>query len=119
MFHQNPAILLQQALNILTAEAQDNYEFHLKMMGEAFKEEMNKSLNEKQENKIKHVKETNVKTVQSLKIEIEAIKNTHTEGILEMGNPGNKTKTTDSNITNRIQERKEKEKKKTQALKIG
>ena len=44
-------------------------------MTEAFKEEMNKSLKEIQENTIKQVKEMN-KTVQDLKMEIEAIKKT-------------------------------------------
>ena len=63
-------------------------------MIEAFKEEMNKSLKEIQENTIKQVKEMN-KTVQDLKMEIEAIKKTQTEEILEMENLGKITGTTD------------------------
>ena len=51
-------------------------------MIQVFKEEMNESL-EKQENTIKQVMEIN-KTMQGLKLEIEAIKKTQTEGILEM-----------------------------------
>ena len=55
-------------------------------------EEMNESLEEN------HSKEMN-KTVQDLKMEIEAIKKTQTEGILEMENLGKRTGTTDASIT--------------------
>ena len=44
------------------------------------------------------------KTVQDLKIEIEAIKKIQTEGILEMENLGKCTGTTNTSITNRKQE---------------
>ena len=44
------------------------------------------------------------KTVQYLKMEIEATKKTQTEGILEMENLGKRTATTDTSITNRVQE---------------
>ena len=44
------------------------------------------------------------KIVQDLKLEIEAIKKTQIEGILEMENLGKGTGTTDASITNRIQE---------------
>ena len=74
-------------------------------MIEAFKEEMNKSLKEIQENTIKQVKEMN-KTVQDLKMEIEAIKKTQTEEILEMENLGKITGTTDVS-TNWIKEMEE------------
>ena len=47
------------------------------------------------------------KTVQNLKREIEAIKKTQIETILEMENLGKRTGTTDVSITNRIQEMKE------------
>jgi hypothetical protein len=43
------------------------------------------------------------KTVQDLKMEIEAIKKTQTKGILKMVNLGKRTGTTDASITNRIQ----------------
>jgi hypothetical protein len=64
-------------------------------MIEAFKEEINKSLKNIQENTIKHMKEMN-KTVQDLKVEIEAIKKTQTEEILEMENLGTRTGTTEN-----------------------
>ena len=63
----------------------------------------------KKPRKNKHGKET----IQDLKTEIETIKKTQTEGILEMENLGKQTGTTDAGITNRIQEIKE-----SQALKI-
>ena len=44
------------------------------------------------------------KTVQSLKVEIEAIKKAQTEEILEKENLGKRTRTTDTSITNRIQD---------------
>ena len=53
------------------------------------------------------MKEIEKKKVQDLKIEIEAIKKTYTEGILEMENLGKRTGTTDTSITNRIQEMEE------------
>ena len=40
-------------------------------------------------------------------MEIESIKKTQTEGILEMKNLGKRTGTTDASITNRIQETEE------------
>ena len=55
-------------------------------MIEAFKEEMNKSLGEIHKNTIKRVKEM-IKTAQDMKMEIEAIKKTQTEEILEMEKP--------------------------------
>ena len=57
---------------------------------EALKEEANK--NKIQESTIKQVKDMN-KTVQVLKREIEAIKKTQTEAILEMENLGKRTGT--------------------------
>ena len=71
-------------------------------MIEAFKEEMNKFLKEIQENTIKQVNKIN-KTVQDLKMEIEAIKKTQTEAILEMENLVKRMGTTEISITCRIQ----------------
>ena len=51
------------------------------------------------ENVIKHVKEIN-KTVQDMKVEIEAMEKTHS-GNLEIENLGKRT--TDASITNKIQ----------------
>ena len=42
-----------------------------------------------------------------LKVEIEAIKKTQTEGILEIENVGQRTGTTDTRITNGVQEMEE------------
>ena len=47
------------------------------------------------------------KTVQDLKIEIEAIKKSQMEAILEMENLGKRTGTAEVSITNRIQEMEE------------
>jgi predicted transcriptional regulator len=47
------------------------------------------------------------KSAQDLKVEIEAIKKTQTEGILEMKNLGKRTETTDASITKRMQEMEE------------
>ena len=75
-----------------TAKAQENdLKFSFMKMIEAFKNGMSKPLKEIQENTTKQVKESS----QDLKTEIEAIKKTHTEGILEMENLGKKTGTTD------------------------
>jgi len=85
-------------------EAQENdLKFNLIKIIEAFKKEINKSLKEIQENTIRQVKEIS-KTVQDLKVEIETIKRTQTEGILEMENLGKRTGTTDASIAKRIQE---------------
>ena len=95
--HQNTVVPPQQALDTPnTLEKQDsNLQSHLMMMIEDFKKDINnslkeiqentgkqletlkeetqKSLKDLQENTIKHVKETN-KTIQDLKMELEAIK---------------------------------------------
>lgn len=71
-----------------------------------FKEEMDKSLKEIWENIIKQVQELN-KTIQDLKMEIKVVRKRQTEGILQVENLGKRIGTTDSSITNRIQEREE------------
>jgi hypothetical protein len=58
------------------------------------------------------LKETN-KYVQGLKIEIDSIKKTQTEGILGMKNLGIQTGTTEANFTDRVYEMEQ-----SQALKI-
>lgn len=45
--------------------------------------------------------------IRDLKIEMEVIKNTKTEGILQIENLGNQTETTEASITNRLQELRE------------
>jgi hypothetical protein len=44
------------------------------------------------------------KIIQDLKMELEAIKRAHSGGLLEMGNLCKWTRTSDMNISNRIQE---------------
>ena len=68
---------------------------------------MNKSLKEIQGNTIKQ--EIN-KTVQDLEMDIDTIKETQNEGILEIENLGKTTATTDGSITNRVQEMEEESK---------
>ena len=66
-------------------------------------EEMSNSINDTlwhQEKTIKQIMET----VQDLKTEMEAITKTQTEGQLDMENLGKRTDTTETSITNRIQD---------------
>ena len=55
------------------------------------------------ETKKKTIKQV-METVQELKTEMEAMKKTQTEGRRDMENPCKRTETTESSITNRIQE---------------
>ena len=70
---------------------------------ESFKEDINNSLKEIQENTGKQVKELN-KVIQDLKVEVETIKKTQMEANLEMENLGKRSGITDVSITNRTQE---------------
>jgi hypothetical protein len=70
---------------------------------ESFKEAINNSLKEIQENTGKQVKELN-KVIQDLKMEVETIKKAQMEANLETENLGKESGITDVNITNRIQE---------------
>ena len=69
-------------------------------------EEMNKSVNDTLGNQEKTIKQV-METVQELKTEMEAMKITQNEGRLDMENLGKRTETTESSITNRIQEMEE------------
>ena len=73
---------------------------------EYFKEDINNSLKEIQENIGKQVTELN-KVIQDLKVEAETIKKTQMEGNLEMENLGKRSGTTFASITNRIQKKRE------------
>ena len=66
-------------------------------------EEMSKSVNDTLGNQEKTIKQV-METVQELKTEMEAMKKTQNEGCLDMENLGKRTETTESSITNRIQE---------------
>ena len=73
---------------------------------EVLKEETQKSLQELQENISKQGVELN-KTIQDLKMEVETMKNTQRETILEIETLGKKSGTIDVSISNRIQEMEE------------
>jgi hypothetical protein len=73
---------------------------------EAFKEETQKYLRELQENNTKQGMELN-KTIQDLKREIETIKKTQRETMLEIEILGKKSGNKDRTISNRIQEMEE------------
>ena len=76
-----------------SAEAQENdLKSNLRKVICTFKEEINKSLKEIQENTCKQMKEIN-KTVQDLKMKIKVIKKAQTQGILEKENLGKRTET--------------------------
>ena len=70
---------------------------------ESFKEDINNSLKEIQENTGKQVKELN-KVIQYIKLEVETIKKMQMEANLEIENLGKRSGITDVSITNRIQE---------------
>ena len=69
-------------------------------------EEMSKSVSDTLGNQEKTIKQV-METVQELKTEMEAMKKTQNEGRLDMENLGKRTETTESSITNRIQEMEE------------
>ena len=90
---------------VIKAEENDIKSSLIKMI-EVFKEETNKSLKEIQESTIKHEKEIN-KTVQDLKMKIEAIKKIQTEGTVDMKNLGKRTEKLYISTTNKTQEMEE------------
>ena len=63
-------------------------------------EDINKTLKKNQEKEIKQVRET----FHDLKNEMEVMKKAQTEGRLDMENVGNRSGTTETSITKRIQE---------------
>ena len=65
-----------------------------------------KDIEEKQENTSKQVMEMN-KTILDLKSEVDKIKETQNEAMLEIENLGKKSGTIDASISNRIQEMEE------------
>jgi uncharacterized protein YukE len=70
---------------------------------EAHKEETRESLKEKQENTAKQVKKLN-KTIQDIKMEIETIKKSQRETTLELEKLGKRSGVIEASITNRMQE---------------
>ena len=85
------------------ADAQENnLKSEFMKMIEVLKEEMNKSLRGIWENRNKQWNGID-KTIEGLKIGIESVKKTQTEGILEMKNLGTQTETLETKLTSRIQ----------------
>ena len=89
----------QKGINNSLKEIQENSAKDV----EALKVETQKSLKELQENTTKQVIELN-KIIQDLKMEVETIKKTQRETILEIEILGKKSRITDVSISNRIQE---------------
>ena len=69
-------------------------------------EEINKSIEDILGNQEKAIKQI-METVEDLKTEMEAMKKTQTKDCLDMENLGKQTGTTETSITNRIQETEE------------
>ena len=86
-------------INNSLKEIQENTDKQL----EALREETQKSLKELQRNTIKQAKEMN-KTIQDLKMEVETVKKSQRETILEIETLEKKSGAIDESITNRIQE---------------
>ncbi|KAK7795145.1 hypothetical protein U0070_003059, partial [Myodes glareolus] len=104
---------LKQDVNNSLKELDEKYNKKIeemsKEMGEKYNkkfEEMSKSMNDTQGNQEKTIKQI-METVQELKTEMESMKKTQNEGRLDMENLGKRTETTESSITNRIQEMEE------------
>jgi hypothetical protein len=92
----------KEVINNSLKEIQENTGKQLK----ALKEETQKSLKELQENTIKQVKEMN-KIIQDLKLKTNTIRKSQRETTLEIENLGKRSGVIDANITNRIQEMEE------------
>ena len=101
---------LKQDTNNSLKELDEKYNKRIEEMSKEMDEKYNKKFEElsksikdtlgNQEKTIKQVMET----VQDLKIEMEAMKKTQNENRLDIENLGKRTETTESSITNRIQE---------------
>ena len=104
--HLNPEELEKSAIMKAIESLKQDMNTSFKELNEKYNkkfEEISKSVNEtlrNQEKTIKQVKET----VQELKTEMEAMKKTQNENRLDMENLGKRAETTESSITNRIQE---------------
>ena len=90
---------IKEGMNNSLKEIQENSAKEVEFL----KEKTLKSLKKLQENTTKHVMELN-NTIQDLKGEIETIKKTQSEAMLEIETLGKKSGTTDVSIINRIQE---------------
>ena len=104
---------LKQDMNNSLKELDEKYNKKIEEMSKEMDEkynkkfeEMSKSMNDILGNQKKTIKQV-METVQELKTEMEAMKKTQNEGRLDMENLGKRTETTESSITNRIQEMEE------------
>ena len=104
---------LKQDMNNSLKELDEKYNKKIEEMSKEMDEkynkkfkEMSKSVNDTLGNQEKTIKQV-METVQELKTEMEAMKKTQNEGRLDMENLGKRTETTESSITNRIQEMEE------------
>ena len=86
---------LKQSMNNSLKEIEEKYNKKF--------EEMSKFVNDTLGNQEKTIKQV-METVQDLKTEMESMKKSQTEGRLDIENLGKRTETTESSITNRIQE---------------
>ena len=101
---------LKQEVKICRKEMEDKYNKKIEEMSKEMEEkytkkfeEMSKSVNEILGNQEKTIKQV-METVQDLKTEMESMKKSQTEGRLAMENLGKRTETSETSITNRIQE---------------
>jgi chromosome segregation ATPase len=104
---------LKAYLMMMVEDIKKDYNNSLKEMQENtakqvedLKEEAQNSLKVLQENTTKQVREMN-KTIQDLKREVDTIKKTQNEAMLEIENVGKNSGTIDASISNRIQEMEE------------
>ena len=101
---------LKQDMNNSLKELDEKYNKRIEEMSKEMDEkynkkfeEMSKSVNDTLGNQEKAIKQV-MESVQEVKTEMEAVKKTQTEGQLDMENLGKRTETTESSLTNRIQE---------------
>ncbi|KAK7831163.1 hypothetical protein U0070_020383 [Myodes glareolus] len=101
---------LKQGMNNSLKEIEEKYNKKMEEMSKEMEdkynkkfEEMSKFVNDTLGNQEKAIKQV-MESVQELKTEMEAMKKTQTEGRLDMENLGKRTETTESSLTNRIQE---------------
>ncbi|KAK7802269.1 hypothetical protein U0070_000831 [Myodes glareolus] len=101
---------LKQEVKICRKEMEDKYTKKIEEMSKEMEEkytkrfeEMSKSVNEILGNQEKTIKQV-METVQDLKTEMESMKKSQAEGRLAMENLGKRTETSETSITNRIQE---------------
>ena len=101
---------LKQGMNNSLKEIEEKYNKKMEEMSKEMEdkynkkfEEMSKFVNDTLGNQEKAIKQV-MESVQELKTKMEAVRKTQSEGRLDMENLGKRTETTESSLTNRIQE---------------